>query len=80
MKFRALVLELHLSQKFCHTHTHTQTDRHFREIVKSCLGHPKMRKSIKKWNSEICTKPILTSNFIDFARFHTIKAKLCLSQ
>ena len=23
-----------------HTHTHTQTDKYFPEIVKSCSGHP----------------------------------------
>ena len=47
MKFRALVLDLHLPQNFCHRHTDTQTDRHFPEIVKSCSKHPKMCKFIK---------------------------------
>ena len=28
MKFCSLVLELHLPQNFCHTHTDTQTYRH----------------------------------------------------
>ena len=41
MKFCAIVLELHLPQNFWHTHTHTQSDRHFPETVKSCSGLPK---------------------------------------
>ena len=69
MKFRALVLELHLPQNFCHTHadtqTHRQTDRHFPEIVKSCLGHSKPCKSIKNRKSKIHTKPILSSVYIE---------------
>ena len=65
MKFRVLVLELHLPQNFCHTHTDTLTDRHFPEIVKSCSGHPKTFKSIKNRILEICTKPILTSIYIE---------------
>ena len=73
MKFYSLVLELHLPQNFCHTHTDTQThrhtdrqtDRHFPEIVKSCSGHPKTCKSIKNRKSRICTKPILSSIYIE---------------
>ena len=62
MKFRALVLELHLPQNFCHTHTDTQKDRYCPEIVKSCSGHPKTCKSIENRKSKICTKPIKTCN------------------
>ena len=69
MKFRALVLELHLSQNFCHTHTDTQThrhtDRHFPELVKLCSGHPKTCKSIENRKSKTCTKPILSSICIE---------------
>ena len=73
MKFCRLVLELHLSQNFCPTHTDTQTqrhtdtqtDRHFPEIVKSCSGHPKTCKSIKNWKPKICTKPIFSSTYIE---------------
>ena len=69
MKFCSLVLELHLSQNFCHRHTdsqtHTQTDRHFPEIVKSCSGHPKTCKSMKNRKSKICPKPILSSTYIE---------------
>ena len=73
MKFCSLVLELHLPQNFCHTHTDTQTnrhtdtqtDRHFPEIVKSCSGHPKTRQSIENRKSKICTKPILSSTYIE---------------
>ena len=61
MKFRALVLELHLPQNFCHTQTH----RHFPEIVKSCSGHPKTRKSIENRKSKICLKTILSSTYIE---------------
>ena len=62
MKFCSLVLELHLPQNFCHRHTdthpHRQTDRHFPKIVKSC-------KSIKNRKSKICTKPVLSSSYIE---------------
>ena len=61
MKFCSLVLELHLPQNFCHTHT----DRHFPKIVKSCSGHPKTCKSIENRKSKICTKPILSSICIE---------------
>ena len=60
MKFRALVLELHLPQNFCHTHTDTQTHSHFPEIVKSCSAHTKTYTSIKNRKSKICTKPIFS--------------------
>ena len=75
MKFCSLVLELHLPQNFCHTHTqthrhtdthtHRQTDRHFPKIVKSCLGHPKTCKSIENRKSKISTKPILSSTYTE---------------
>ena len=65
MNFRALVLELHLPQNFCHRHTDTQTDRHFPKIVKPCSGHPKTCKSIKNRKSKTCTKPILSSIYIE---------------
>ena len=45
--------------------THTQTDRHFPEIVKSCSGHPKTCKSIENRKSKICTKPIFSSTYIE---------------
>ena len=61
MKFRALILELHLPQNFCHRHT----DRHFPKIVKSCSGHPKTCKSIENRKSKICTKPIFCSTYIE---------------
>ena len=64
MKFSSLVLELHLPQNFCHTHT-DQTDRHFPEVVKSCSGHPKTCKFMKNRKSKICTKPILSSIYIE---------------
>ena len=50
MKFRALVLELHLPQNFCHRHTHTDRQTHFPEIVKSCSGHPKHVNPLKTEN------------------------------
>ena len=65
MKFGALVFELHLPQNFCHTHTDTQTDRHFPKIVKSCSGHPRTCKSIKNQKSKICTEPLLSSTYIE---------------
>ena len=57
-----------LATKFLsHTHRHTdrQIDRHFPEIVKSCSGHPKTCKSVKNRKSKICTKPILSSSYIE---------------
>ena len=88
MKFRALVLELHLPQNFCHTHTDTlthrhmdrQTDRHFPEIVKSCSGHHKTCKSIKNRKSKICPKPILFSIYIEESKKkkkNTISKVMC---
>ena len=61
MKFRALVLELHLPQNFCHRHT----DRHFSKIVKSYSGQPKTCKSIKNRKFNICTKPIFSSTYVE---------------
>ena len=66
MKFCSLVLELHLPQNVCLTHTDTQTDRHFpKDISNLCSGHPKTCKSIKNRKSKICTKPILSSTYIE---------------
>ena len=65
MKFCSLVLELHLPQNISHTLSDTQTDRHFPKIVKSCSGHPKTCKSIKKRKSKICMKPILSSTYVE---------------
>ena len=65
MKFCALVLELHLLQNFCHTHTDWQADRYFPEVVKSCSGHPKTSKSIKNWKSKTCIKTILASIYTE---------------
>ena len=65
MKFCSSVLELHLPQNFCHAHTDIQTDRHFLKIFRSCSGHPKTWKSIKNRKSKICTKPILSSTYIE---------------
>ena len=59
------ISKLHLPQNFCHTRIDTQTDRHFPEIVKSCSGHPKTCKSNKNQKSKICTKPILSSAYIE---------------
>ena len=61
MKFCMLVLELHLPQNFCLTHT----DKHFSEIVKSCSEHLKTCKSIKNWKLKICTEPILSSIYTE---------------
>ena len=44
---------------------HTNTDRHFPEIVRSSSGHPKTCKSIKNRKSKICTKPILSSSYTE---------------
>ena len=62
MKFCSLVLELLLPQN---CHTYTETDKHFPEIVKSCSGHPKTCKFIKNRKSKICTKPVLSSMYIE---------------
>ena len=62
MKFCSLVLELHLPQNFCHTHTDRQT---FSETDKSCSEYPKTYNSVKNRKSEICTKPILSSVYIE---------------
>ena len=65
MKFCALVLALHLTQTFCHTHRDTKTDRHFPEKIKSYLGHPKSCKSIKNRKLKIFAKPILFSIYAE---------------
>ena len=73
MKFCSLVLELHLTQNFCHTHrdtqthrqTHRQTDRPFPKIVKSCSGHPKTCQFIKNRKQKICTQSILFSIYME---------------
>ena len=53
----------------CHkifvTDRQTHTHRHFPEIVESCSGHPKMCKFIKNRKWKICTKPILSSIYIE---------------
>ena len=59
MNFCSLVLELYLTQNFCHT------DRHFPETVKMCSGHPKTFKFIKHQKSKICTKQIHTSIYVE---------------
>ena len=53
-----------LATKFL-SNTHRHTDRHFPKIVKSCSGHPKTCKSIKNRKSKVCTKPILSSTYIE---------------
>ena len=53
-----------LATKFL-SHTHRHTDWLFPEIVKSCSGHPKTCKSIQNRKSKICTKPILSSIYIE---------------
>ena len=72
MKFRALVLELHLPQNFCHIHT----GRHFPEIVKSSSGHPETCKFIKNRKSKICTKTILSSIYIEESKNEWIKVMI----
>ena len=43
----------------------SQTDRHFPEIVQSCSGYSKTRKSIKNRKSKIFMKPVLSSIYIE---------------
>ena len=45
--------------------SHTQTDRHFPEIVKSCSEHCKTCRFIKNQKSKICTKPIFSFTYIE---------------
>ena len=59
IKFCALVLELHLPQKFFHTHR-----LYFTEIFDSFLGHSKKCKSMINWKSKIFTKRMLFSMYI----------------
>ena len=65
IKFCALLFKLHLPQIFCHRHTDAQKDRHFPKIIIQCLRHPKTCKSMKNRKSKICTKPILSSTYIE---------------
>ena len=46
------------------SHTHTQIDKHFPEIVKSYSGHRKTCKSIKNPESKIVAKPILSFIYV----------------
>ena len=62
-KFCALIHELHLPQKFCLTHRDSQTDKRFLEIIKSCSGHPKTRKSIKNQKLKNFMKLMLSSTY-----------------
>ena len=57
-----------------HRQIHRQTDRHFPNIVKSCSWHPETCNSIENWKSKICTKPILSSTYIEESKNH----KYCL--
>ena len=45
--------------------SHTQTNRHFSETVKSCSGHPKTCKFSKNRNLKICTKTIFSFIYIE---------------
>ena len=64
MKFCSLVLELHLPQNFCHTHT--QTDRQaFSRNSQIVFRTPKAYISIKNRKSTIFTKSILSSMHIE---------------
>ena len=58
MKFCRLVIEIPLTQNFCHPHTDRQTFPRNSEIV---IGHIRTYKSIKNWKSKIFMKPILPS-------------------
>ena len=62
MQFSPLVFVLAQSQNLCHT----QTDRHFVKIVKSCSRHSKMCKSIKNRMSKIFTIKIVS--YIKYGR------------
>ena len=57
MQFHASVFAPEHLQNLCHT----QTDRHFIKIMKSCSGHPKTRKSVKNRKSKNFKIPILFS-------------------
>ena len=63
---------------FSLSHTHTNIDRHFPEIVKSCSERPEMYKSIKKRKSKICTNPVLSSVYVEESKKmeETFKNKL----
>ena len=60
-----IISQVTLAKKFCHTFTNTQTGSLFSKIVKSCTGRPKTCKPIKNRKSKICTKPILSSTYIE---------------
>ena len=85
MKFCSLVLELHLPQNFCHTHTDTQTyrqtDRHFPEIVKSCSGHPKTCKSIENRKSKFARNQYFLLLIQKKVKTHALTEKFnCISK
>ena len=48
-----------------HTYRHTETERHFPDIVKSCSGHPKTCQSIKNQKLKIFTILVLFSIFTE---------------
>ena len=54
----------YFSNYTCHKIFVTHTDRHFPEIIISCLGHSKMCKFVKNWKLKIFMKPILFPIYI----------------
>ena len=62
-----------LATKFL-SHTH----RHLPEIVKSCSGHPKTCKSIENRKTKICTKPILSSTYIEESKKESLNTEKML--
>ena len=64
MKFCSLVLEIHLPQNFCHTQTgiFQKQSNHVQDILKHVNMSTKNRKS------KICTKPLLSSIYIEESR------------
>ena len=57
MKFRALILELHLPQNICYTHIHKQTNRNTSiKRSQTVSRYCKMCKSMKNQKSKIFTK------------------------
>ena len=70
MQFRPLVFALARAQNL----RHTQTERHFVEIVKPCSEHPqsnKMCKSINNRKPKIFTINILSS-YVEYRRNRNI--------
>ena len=63
MKFCSLVLELHLPQNFCHTHTDRQTDI-FQTQSNRVQDIPKRVNPSKTGNRKFA-KPILSSTYIE---------------